>query len=173
MKEENSDTRNILTYFEGHGFSAIKIHPLMDSYPADSRAVDPVAEAARELGVPLFVHSGHPPFSLPCQIARLANKHPDTYFVMIHMGHGHGVYIDSAIKAAMEEENIYLETSGMPMHTKIKEAFEKIDPTRILFGTDTPFHHPSVELQKTKVAELTSQQKELYYKRNAESLPDI
>ena len=67
---------------------------------------------------------------------------------MIHMGHGHGVYIDAALKMARRLSNIYLEMSGMPMPSKIREAYETIGFNRIMFGTDTPFHDPGVELQK-------------------------
>ena len=46
---------------------------------------------------------------------------------MIHMGHGNGMYVQSAIDMAKKYPNLYLETSGMPMHTKIKEAYEEVD----------------------------------------------
>ena len=42
------------------GFRGIKLHPLFDAYPADDTLVDPVIDLAEELGVPVFVHSGHP-----------------------------------------------------------------------------------------------------------------
>ena len=68
--------------------------------------------------------------------------------VMIHMGHGHGVYIDAALKMAKRFPNIYLEMSGIPMDVKIRQAYEEVGHDRIMFGTDYPFHHPSVEIQK-------------------------
>ena len=42
----------------------------------------------------------------------------------------------------------------MPMHTKIREAFEKVGETRVLFGTDVPFHHPLVEITRVRVSGL-------------------
>lgn len=45
---------------------------------------------------------------------------------MIHMGHGHGVYIDAALKMARRYPNIYLEMSGMPMHTKLKKRMIRL-----------------------------------------------
>lgn len=72
--------------------------------------------------------------------------------MMIHMGHGHGVYIDAALKMARKYPNIWLEMSGMPMPSKIREAYETVGHDRIMFGTDTPFHDPSVELQKVLVS---------------------
>ena len=47
---------------------------------------------------------------------------------MIHMGHGHGVYIDAKIKNGSTVSKYLLEMSGMPMHTKIKEAYDTVGP---------------------------------------------
>jgi predicted TIM-barrel fold metal-dependent hydrolase len=40
----------------------------------------------------------------------------------------------------------------MPMHSKIREAVERMAPDRVLYGSDTPFHHPSLELAKVRVS---------------------
>ena len=134
------------------GFSAIKLNPLRHAYCADGDVVFPIMEKAKTLGLPVCIHSGHPPYSLPWQIGLLAEKYPDVKIMMIHMGHGHGVYIDAALKMARKYPNIYLEMSGMPMPSKILEAYETVGKDRIMFGTDTPFHHPSVEIQKVLVS---------------------
>jgi predicted TIM-barrel fold metal-dependent hydrolase len=70
------------------------------------------------------------------------------------MGHGNVVYINGSIEVALRNPNVYLETSGMPMHTKIREAYERAGETRVLFGTDVPFHHPVVEIAKVRVSGL-------------------
>ena len=105
-------------------------------------------EAAEELNIPVFIHCGHPPYSLPWSIALLAERFPNVKVVMIHMGHGHGVYIDASLKMARRYNNLYLEMSGMPMESKIREAYETVGSDRIFFGTDAPFHNPSIEIQK-------------------------
>jgi len=88
---------------------------------------------------------------------------------MIHMGHGHGVYIDASLKMARRYANLYLEMSGMPMHTKIKEAYESVGADRILFGTDGPFHHPSVEMQKVIVSGLDEEALQKVFYDNAKA----
>ena len=139
------------TYFS-LGFGAVKLNPLRHAYCADSEVLDLVLEKAKTADVPVCIHSGHPPYSLPWQIGLLAERHPQVKLLMLHMGHGHGVYIDAALKMARRYENIWLEMSGMPMPSKIREAYETVGEDRILFGTDTPFHEPSVELQKVLVS---------------------
>ena len=87
--------------------------------------------------------------------------------MMIHMGHGHGVYIDAALKMARRYPNIYLEMSGMPMPTKIREAYETVGHDRIMFGTDTPFHHPTVEMQKVITSGLDEEAQQKVFYDNA------
>ena len=70
------------------------------------------------------------------------------------MGHGNIVYINAAIDVAARNPNVFLETSGMPMHAKIREAVERVGPDRVLYGSDAPFHHPAVELAKVRVSGL-------------------
>lgn len=148
LEGEEECRRKIEYYVDEKGFRGIKLNPLRQAYVADDAVLDPVMEEAQRRGIPVFIHSGHPPYSLPWSIAFLAERFPDVKVVMIHMGHGHGVYIDAALKMAKRFPNIYLEMSGMPMGVKIRQAYEEVGKERIMFGTDFPFHHPSVEIQK-------------------------
>ena len=50
------------------GFKAVKLNPLRHAYCADTEALDPILEKAKEAEVPVCIHSGHPPYSLPWQI---------------------------------------------------------------------------------------------------------
>lgn len=148
----NQSTVDAMEHYFVLGFKAVKLNPLRHAYCADSEVLDPILDKAEAAGVPVCIHSGHPPYSLPWQIGLLAERHPGVKVMMIHMGHGHGVYIDAALKMARKYPNIYLEMSGMPMPSKIREAYETVGHDRIMFGTDTPFHDPSVELQKVLVS---------------------
>ena len=71
---------------------------------------------------PVLIHCGHPIFTLPWSIEELAVSFPEAKIVIGHMGHGNVVYINGSIDVALRNPNVYLETSGMPMHTKIREA---------------------------------------------------
>jgi predicted TIM-barrel fold metal-dependent hydrolase len=103
---------------------------------------------------PVLLHCGHPIFTLPWSIEELAVSFPAAKIIIGHMGHGNVVYINGSIEVALRNPNVYLETSGMPMHTKIREAYERVGETRVLFGTDVPFHHPVVEIAKVRVSGL-------------------
>jgi predicted TIM-barrel fold metal-dependent hydrolase len=151
-------------------FKGIKLHPLVHSFLPNDEIVYPIMEEARRSKVPVAIHSGHPPFSLPWSIGELAENFKDIKIVMLHMGHGHGVYIQAAINTARRLDNIYLETSGMPMHTKIKEAMEVVGSDRVMYGSDSPFHEPAVEIDRICSAGLNDAQLEQIFYRNAQNI---
>jgi len=151
-------------------FRGVKLHPLLHAFLPTDDEVLPIVEFARRERIPVAIHSGHPPFSLPWSIGELADLFPEVRLVMLHMGHAHGVYIQAAINTAKKHDNIILETSGVSMHSKIKEAVERVGEQRVVFGSDYPFHDYSVELQKVRVAGLSEAQKELVFYANAKNL---
>ncbi len=152
------------------GFRGIKLHPLIHAFLPTDDEVLPIVEFAGKERIPVAIHSGHPPFSLPWSIGELAEMYPEVRVVMLHMGHAHGVYIQAAINTAKKHDNIILETSGVSMHSKIREAVERVGEERVVFGSDYPFHDYSVELQKVDVAGISEKQKELVLYRNAKKL---
>ena len=135
-------------------FVGVKLHPLLDGYHPNDPAVHPLAAALVERDLPLLVHCGHPIFTLPWSIEELIVNFPEARVILGHMGHGNIVYINASIDVAARNPNVYLETSGMPMHTKIVEAVERVGPDRVLYGSDAPFHHPRVEIEKVRVSGL-------------------
>lgn len=151
-------------------FRGVKLHPLMHAFLPTDEEVIPIVEFAEKEHIPVAIHSGHPPFSLPWSIGELADLYPRVRIVMLHMGHAHGVYIQAAINTARKYDNIILETSGVSMHSKIREAVERVGEERVVFGSDYPFHDYSVELQKVKVAELNQRQMTKVLHENATRL---
>lgn len=160
-------TAQIREAVANHNFKAVKLHPLSHGFLPNDACVFPIAELCIELNVPLMIHTGHPPFSLPWSVGQLAELYPQLPICQIHMGHGNGMYVQSAIDMAKKYPNLYLETSGMPMHGKIKEAYETVGADRIMWGLDAPFHHPTVEMQRTIVSGLTDSQLEDVFYNNA------
>ncbi len=130
------------------GFKGIKLHPLFQAFLPNDDIVHPIMEEARRANVPVLIHTGHSPFSLPWSVGELAEKFPDVKIVMLHMGDGHGLYIQAAINTAKRLDNIYLETSAMPMATKIKEAMDVVGKDRVMYGSDIPFGNPPVDIAK-------------------------
>ena len=104
----------------------MKLHPLLDGYHPNDPVVHPLYELLIERDVPVLIHCGHPIFTLPWSIEEACVAFPLAKVILGHMGHGNIVYINGSIDVAARNPNVYLETSGMPMHTKIKEAVERV-----------------------------------------------
>ena len=169
----DDSVKNIYHYVKEEGFLGIKLNPLAHAYVADTEELDPIMQVAEELNIPVFIHCGHPPFSLPWSMGLLAERFPNVKVVMIHMGHGHGVYIDASIKMAKRYSNLYLEMSGMPMNSKIKQAYDEVGKDRIMFGTDAPFHHPTIEIQKVLTSGLDNKGMEDVFYNNISKLMNL
>jgi uncharacterized protein len=150
-------------------FRGVKMHPLLDGYHPDDPAVHPLIELLIERDMPVLIHCGHPIFTLPWSIEELIVRYPEAKVILGHMGHGNIIYINGAIDVAARHPNVYLETSGMPMHSKILEAVERVGH-RVLYGSDSPFHDPSVEMLKVKVSGLDEQGIRAVLHGNAERL---
>ncbi len=151
-------------------FVGVKLHPLLDGYHPNDPLVHPIMEILREKGGAALIHCGHPIFTLPWSIEELVVEFPDVPVILGHMGHGNIIYINAAIDVAERHPNVYLETSGMPMHTKIDEAVGRVGRERVLFGSDIPFHDPVVELLKVQRSGLSDEDLEWVLGRSAEEL---
>ena len=151
-------------------FVGIKLHPIRDGFHPNDLAVHPLMKLAIELDVPVMIHSGHPIFSLPWIIEELVLEFPAAKVILAHMGHGNVVYINGSIAVARRNPNVYLETAGMPMHTKIRDAIEMLGPTRVLYGSGMPAYHPQVEMDKVRLSGLSGELVERVLDRNARAL---
>ena len=127
-------------------------------------------ELLADRDLPVLIHCGHPIYSLPWSIEELIVAFPHVKVVLGHMGHGNVIYINGAIDVAARNPNVYLETSGMPMPTKIREAVERVGPERVLFGSDIPFHHPKVEIDRVRLAGLPADVLERVLSANGRAL---
>lgn len=144
----------VAEYLDHPKFLGVKMHPLLDGFHPNDPAVHPIARQLIERQMPALIHCGHPIFSLPWSIEELAVEFPDLRIVLGHMGHGNIIYINASIDVALRRPNVYLETSGMPMHSKIKAAYERVGEDRVMFGSDAPFHDPGVEIRKVEASGL-------------------
>jgi predicted TIM-barrel fold metal-dependent hydrolase len=159
-----------LELFEHPKFLGVKMHPLLDAYHPNDPMVHPLVEALVERDMPALIHCGHPIFTLPWSIEELAVSFPAAKIILGHMGHGNIVYINGAIDVAERNPNVYLETSGMPMHTKIAEAVRRVGEDRVLFGSDAPFHEVGVEVRKVQVSGLSDELVGRVLEKNARKL---
>lgn len=157
-------------YLEHPKFLGVKLHPLLDAFHPNDPSVHPLARILVQRRMPVLIHCGHPIFSLPWSIEELIVEFPELRVVLGHMGHGNIVYINAAIDIAARHPNVWLETSGMPMHSKIRVAVERVGEDKVMYGSDAPFHDPGVEIRKVEASGLDPERRRRVLGLNARRL---
>jgi uncharacterized protein len=137
---------------KGGGYKAIKLHPTGHGYmPFKTRdRLDPIVAKAGELGVPIIVHQGEPPFAHPSQMAPLIEDFPDVTFILAHFGTQRVVLADEAVLVARHNSNVYLET-GWGALPRLKEGIAAIGSERLVFGSDCPIQEIGSQLRNLEV----------------------
>ena len=124
----------------------LKIHPSMHNYylPSaapypnenDRKMIYPIFELARGMGVPVMIHMGETPYSVPANIAPIAQAFPDIPIICAHSGANNipGNALD-AILLARTHENIYLgNTWAQPQDWN--QIYYVIGASRMVFESD-------------------------------------
>ncbi len=137
------------------GFVALKLHTI-------GHAVDPISKdgrrvfaAARELEVPVIVHTGFgEPFASPAHLIPAAREFSDVTIVLAHAGMG--VATRQAGVVAAECVNVYLEPSWCSA-LDTRWLVEFVGPERLMFGSDAQ-ENIGPELAKFRSLGLTEDQ---------------
>ena|GEM_PF-358228 len=124
----------IRRFVREYGFRQIKLHPWLSGFPANAAELNPVFEAASELGIPVLYHSGTIPYTNPAQMFDMAMKYPDVVVIMGHAGKGDLCY--DALAVARYADNLYMDTCGQPNKVFLERCVAELGSERILFASD-------------------------------------
>ena len=114
----------------------LKFHSWLQGFSPLESYMEPIAETAIELGMPIIFHDGTPPYSTPLQIAAVAARFPEATVILGHSGLKD--MWQAALAAAKRYPNIILCLCGtLPLG--IDQIVSEIEPQRLLFGTDLGF----------------------------------
>jgi predicted TIM-barrel fold metal-dependent hydrolase len=152
--------------FSTYGFKGLMLDPEWENfYPGDKKLAYPLYETALKYKAPVMFHSWYSP-SQPALFWQVADDFPDLAVIIAHLG---GRLFADATFIAQRAPNIYLETSdNMYGAAPLVRA---LGAERILYGSNTPFAGPEVEIFKiTSEEELTEAQKALILGGNAARL---
>ena len=124
----------------------LKLHPSMHNYylptyrpfPGDEskKKIYPVFELAQELRVPVMIHMGESPYSIPAQIAPVAEAFAEVPIICAHSGANNipSNALD-AILLARTHANVYLGTSWVQM-PELVEMYYAIGAGKIVYESD-------------------------------------
>jgi hypothetical protein len=119
-----------------------------------------------------MVHSDPSIYATPWQVGLLAMDFPEVPVVMAHMGFVDVIYNDAAINMAKRAPNLYLETCGVSAEAKVAQAVQEIGASRVLYGSDMPFHDPAFDMARIEYAKISAEDKKLIMGENAKKLLD-
>ena len=127
------------------GFVGIKITPIAHAVHPSGKDSIMVFEIARELGVPVMVHTGAGvPFSDPMQIAKPIEAFPDVKVVLAHGGTDS--MMTSACYLARRYDNVFLEPSWLAV-MNLENMYKQVGASKMMFSSDMLVNLP-VELFK-------------------------
>lgn len=125
-----------------HNFCGIKVHR------HDGRISREICEAARKYRLPVL----YDPAGENATIELVALEFPDVNFIIPHLSSFADEWSAQLnfIDLLARHKNVYTDTSGVRRFDLLEMAVRRAGAGKILFGTDGPWLHPEVELQKVK-----------------------
>jgi len=132
-------------------FRGLEVSPAVHGVPLPDGRVAELIAVAGEAGHSVYVVCLSRPGCQIVDLVRLAARFPSVSFVLGHGGVGNIDYY--GVELIAPQPNILLETSG-GYTTVLLAAVDRLGPGRVLFGTEFPLQHPSVELAKYRALEL-------------------
>jgi len=115
------------------GMRGLKLHPWLQAFSMTHPAVVPIFRKAGQLGLPVLLHDGSPPYSTPLQIAMVAEQTPETTVILGHAGLD-DLYED-AILACNRHPNVFLCLCSLSAGP-IREVLRRCPADKLLFGSD-------------------------------------
>jgi predicted TIM-barrel fold metal-dependent hydrolase len=132
-------------------YRGVEISPAVHGVPLDDPRTVGLVEAAASAGHPVYTVCLYRAGCTVTDFVALARKFPSTTFVLGHLGVD---LIDTyAIDLVSDVDNVVVETSG-GYTVLLRIAYERLGPDRLLFGSEAPHQHPSVELAKFAALDL-------------------
>jgi hypothetical protein len=143
---------------ERYGFCGIKVHR------RDARISREICEVARAFSLPVV----YDPMGEAAVAELLAGEFPDVPFIIPHLSS----FADdweaqlAFIAHLVRHPNIYTDTSGVRRFDLLEQAVKRAGAKKILFGSDGPWLHPGVELDKVYALGLPASQQRLILGEN-------
>lgn len=136
-----------------HGLCGIKVHR------HDARITREVCEAARRFALPvLYDVMGDVTGAL-----LVAEEFPDVDVVVPHLGSFADDWSAQVTLCALlaERPNLYTDTSGVRRFDLLRRAVRRAGAHKVVFGSDGPWLHPGVELEKIRLLGLAPHEERL------------
>ena len=160
------------------GLKGVKFHPEYQNFFADDEKMKPIYKKISSLGLITVFHAGHdygfdgPYHAMPDNLLG-ALKWFDSPVVAAHWG---GVGCGTEVLEKLCKADIWFDLSfgyGRMPKAVAQKIVDSHTPDRLLFASDMPWHRPSWEKRLIETLDISEEDKEKIYYRNAMKLLDI
>ncbi len=175
---DSEDAIEELRRIKDLGLKGVKFHPEYQSFFVDDEKIKPIYKEIGRLGLITVFHAGHDygfgePFH--CMPQNLANalKWFDSPVIAAHWG---GSGCATEVLKHLAGKDVWFDTSfgyGTMPKTFAQELMEKHTPDRFLFASDMPWHRPSWEMRLIESLDLSLDDKDKIYCKNALKLLNL
>lgn len=166
------DALEELERIKAMGMKGVKLHPEYQQFFVDDEFMKPIYKKISDLGLLLVFHAGEDfgypaPYHATPERLRKAAKWIDTPMICAHWGSAN---MGEEVLKYLCDIPVYFDTafgySSMPKD-RAKRILDKKGVDKILFGSDCPWHAPSWDMRMIKTLELTQQEEDLIFYKNA------
>jgi len=157
------------------GIKGIKLHPEYQGFYVDDSRMKPIYKKVAEFGLITLFHAGQdygfaPPYHAMPEHLKNALKWFDSPVVAAHWG-GYGCFFEVLEKLCGEHIWFDLSFGYCSMPKAIAQTIiDKHGTDRLLFGSDMPWHRPAWELRLLNTLDLSEEDREKIFWRNAAKL---
>jgi len=140
------------------GLRGLKVHR------RDAPLSREICRVARRFSLPVV----YDPMGQVGEVCRLVEEFEDVAFIMPHLGSfADDELAQRQVIALMKmHDNLYADTSAVRHFDLLKTVLDSVGARRVLFGSDGPWLHPAVELEKIYQLELPREEEALVLKGN-------
>ena len=128
------------------GARALKLDPALQGFDLQDGLADPLIEFAAASGWPVYVRTGTPPHGLPLQLAWLAGRHPEAWFIMGKSGATD--FSADGPPALAAAPNLLADSAHVEWPTRLARLEPAAIGRRVVLTTDAPFAQAEVELAR-------------------------
>lgn len=153
------------------GFKGLKLHPRAQKFKLTDNKTKEIYDYLSENNIPLLIHTGLGMGKISTQVENILGDYPKLKIILGHSGMSDLQNVISVINST-KNKHVYLETSTVQAYD-LFEIFDRVNPSRIMFGSDIPYGDMEATIQLVKgIAEsfsLDSDSLNLIFKKNLEN----
>ncbi|MBQ9757243.1 MAG: amidohydrolase [Clostridia bacterium] len=160
------------------GLRGVKFHPEYQSFFVDDEKMKPIYKKISQLGLITVFHAGHDlgyrePFHCMPENLERALSWFSSPVVAAHWG---GAGCAKLVQKHLCGKDVWFDLSfgyGTMPKSFAQRIVDMHTPDRLLFGSDMPWHRPSWEMRLVESLDISKQDKEKIYYKNAQKLLKI